>query len=383
MKILYVTTISNTVNSFFIPHVQSLMEQGNQVGLAFNIIQEVNAEILELGCKIHQVDFHRNPIHIGNYRAYKEIRKIILNEGYEMIHVHTPVASFVTRLACRKMRETHVLYTAHGFHFFKGAPKKNWLIYYPIEKVSAKWTDGIITMNNEDYDLAKKLKLRKKDSVYRVNGIGVDLNKFIPITKEMKMDLRKKYGYSDEDFILIYVGELSYRKHQDQLIKAISLLKGKIPNLKLLLVGNGSLLNKYKELAEQLKIESHVEFLGFRKDIQQLMGISDVAISTSRQEGLPVNIMEAMATGLPLIVTNCRGNRDLVRNNENGYVIEIDDVKECADAIEKLYHSEELRQNFSNQNRKKIEKYSLKNVLNEMKKIYKNETMTPVTKIGK
>lgn len=370
MKILFVTTISDTVNAFLVPHIKWLIEQGNEVGVAFNTIQEVNPELIELGCMVHQIDFQRNPVGKENLSAYKKIKYTILQEGYEFIHVHTPVASFLTRFACRNMKNVKVLYTAHGFHFFKGAPKKNWAIYYTLEKIVARWTDGVVTMNDEDYHVAKKFKLRKNDSIYKIHGIGLDLNKFIPQTPEKKVQLRKEYGFDDRDFILIYVGELSYRKNQDLLIEAVSLIKEEIPQIKLLLVGSGDRLTEYKELVKKLDVEKNVEFLGYRKDVSHLMTISDVAISSSRQEGLPVNVMEAMATGLPLIVTDCRGNRDLVYSGENGFVVGVDDAKACANRIIKLYKSNELRVEFAKKSRELIERYSLDHVISEMKEIY-------------
>lgn len=370
MKILYVTTNSNTVNAFLIPHVKFLIEQGNEVGLAFNIIQEVSPELINLGCKIHQIEFQRSPLKKENHMAYKKIKRIIVGEGYECVHVHTPVASFLTRFACRNLINVTILYTAHGFHFFRGAPKKNWLIYFTLEKIAARWTDGLITMNHEDFQAASKLRLRKDKSIYKIHGVGLDLKKFSPQIPKEKDRLRNEYGYTSEDFLLIYVGELSYRKHQDLLIEAISMLKGSIPKLKLLLVGDGDLLNDYIDLAKRLGVEENVEFLGYRKDVNQLLSLSDVAISTSRQEGLPVNVMEAMATGLPLIVTDCRGNHDLVLSGENGLIVDVNDAGDCANAIIKLYQSEAFRRELGEKSLERIQLYSLENVINELKEIY-------------
>lgn len=375
MKILFVTTISDTVNAFLVPHIKWLIEQGYQVGVAFNTVQQVSPELIELGCKVHQIDFQRNPLRKENLFAYKEIKKIILEEGYDYVHVHTPVASFLTRFACRNIKNVKILYTAHGFHFFKGAPKKNWALYYTLEKFVARWTDGVITMNDEDFHAAKRFKLRRRNAIYKIHGVGLDLNKFLLQTPEKKMKLREEYGYDDNDFILIYVGELSYRKQQDLLIKVVSLIKEEIPQIKLLLVGDGERLTEYEELVKKLGVEKNVEFLGYRKDVPQLMMISDLAISTSRQEGLPVNVMEAMATGLPLIVTNCRGNRDLVYSGENGFVVEVDDVTACATNILKLFHSNDLRQEFANKSRELIEEYSLDHVIGEMKEIYSSQSL--------
>ncbi|WML59309.1 glycosyltransferase family 4 protein [Neobacillus sp. PS2-9] len=381
VKILYVATISNMINAFLIPHIKVLVEQGNEVGLAFNEDKEINPELIKLGCKIHHVKFQRNPFNKNNFYALKEIKKIISTEGYKLVHVHAPVASLITRWACKNMSEVTMLYTAHGFHFFKGAPKINWVIYYSLEKIAAKWTDGIITMNDEDFSSAKKLKLRKRNSVYKVHGIGLNLTRFKPSNPKEKSTLRKENDYNLEDFIIINVGELCYRKHQDLLIQAVSIVSKKIKNIKLLLVGEGDQLSNYKQLVQTLELENHVDFLGYRQDINALMSISDLAVSTSRQEGLPVNVMEAMAVGLPIIVTDCRGNRDLISNDVNGIVVGDNDSLACANAIEKLYNSQELREKFADKNKELIQTYSIENVITEMEQIYSNIMINKESKL--
>jgi glycosyltransferase EpsD len=353
-----------------IPHIKMLINQGHNVDIACNIKNEINSELLERGCKVFNLNFQRSPFQRSNFEAYKELKKIIVNEGYDLIHTHTPVASACSRFACRKIKDVKVIYTAHGFHFFKGASKKNWIIYYLLEKFLARWTDAIFTMNSEDFNNAKKFKMRNPSSVFNTNGVGVDLNKFVPQTEKTKAELRKQYGYSNEDFIMIYVGELSKRKNQKQVIESVGLLKDKFRNIKLLLVGRGSLENSYKDLVDQLGLEEIVLFLGYRKDIPQLMGLADIALSSSKQEGLPVNVMEAMATGLPLVVTNSRGNRDLVLDNHNGYVVKLGSKEEFASAIEELYMSPEKRNKFGEKSLELVEKYSLENVLEELKNLY-------------
>jgi len=370
MKILYLTTISNTMNAFLIPHIKMLIDEGHQVDVAFNIEQEVNHEIINMGCKIHEIHFQRTPFKIENVKAYRELKKIIVTEKYDVIHTHTPVASTISRLACRKLKSIKVFYTAHGFHFFKGAPIKNWLLFYPIEKFLAKYTDVLITMNEEDYTTVKTKKFKEK-KIVKVNGVGIDLHKFVPQTEELKYSLRKKYGYSDKDFILIYVAELSKRKHQDLMINAVAKSAKSIPNIKLLLVGEGSLRSQYSNLVKSLGIEKNIELLGYRKDVPNLMLLSDVLVSSSRQEGLPVNVMEGMATGLPMIVTNCRGNCDLVKNEFNGYIVGTDDVDMMSRRIEDIYRDNEKRDMFGKNNLKIIKQYSLDSVLDNMRKIYR------------
>lgn len=370
MKILIVTTISSTVDSFLVPHIRLLRELGHQVDVAFSIVRESSPEIYEMGCKIHPIDFQRSPISKKNHNAYKAIQALVAREGYQLIHVHTPVAALLTRMACRHFKGTKVIYTAHGFHFFKGAPKKNWILYHTFEKFSSRWTDGIITINEEDYQAAKRFKLRRKDSVDMVHGVGIDLNRYKPQTLEHKTELRDQYGFKQDAFILIYAGELSYRKHQDMVIDAMAVLKNKIPNIQLLLAGEGEFLETYQQQISRLGLDEYVMLLGYRTDVDNLMQLSDIAISTSRQEGLPVNVMEAMATGLPLVVTNCRGNRDLVVQDENGFIVEIDDVNGFAIAIDNIYKSEDLRNRFVTNSCERIKSYGLDPVLLEMKKVY-------------
>lgn len=371
MKILYVTTISNTVNAFLIPHIKMLIEEGHKVDVAFNIEQKVNSEIIEMGCKIHEVPFQRSPFKKDNIAAFKTFKKIITDENYDVVHTHTPVASTISRLACGKMNNIKILYTAHGFHFFKGAPIKNWLIYYPIEKILSKYTDVLITMNEEDYNIATNKKFKAK-RIEKINGVGVSFEKFTAQTDDIKTNIRRKYSFANDEFILIYVGELSHRKHQDLLINAVAKTVKYIPNIKLLLVGDGNFRDSYINLTKELRVENNVKLLGYRKDIPELMLLSDVSVSSSRQEGLPVNVMEGMATGLPLVVSNCRGNRDLVKDGVNGYIVDIDDVEEMSNRIIDIYNDVNTRKIFREKNLNLINQYSLEFVLEEMRDLYNN-----------
>lgn len=365
-KVLFTASIDSHLIGFHTSYLKWFHEQGYEVHSA----SYGNSTIPYVHIK-HNLPFDRSPYRIANITVYKQLKKLILENDYKLIHCHTPVASILTRLAARKARKkgTKVIYTAHGFHFFKGAPLVNWLFYYAIEWLVARWTDCIITMNSEDYKIAIK-KLPCKDIRF-VNGVGIDLSDFNAPTAETKDAFREQYGYPKDAFILIYAGELSYRKHQDLLIAAIHDVKERIPNILLLLAGEGDLREQYQNQISQLGIENFVFLLGYRSDIKDLLKLSDIAVSASRQEGLPVNVMEGMATGLPLIVTDCRGNRDLAIASENGYVIGVDDIKGFSDAIFKLYESSEDRLLFSNRNKEIIQKYSIENIVKEMALIYK------------
>lgn len=371
-------SVASMIDQFNMPNISILREQGYEVHVAANFefgstssklrVDTFKKELNKLGIPYYNINFSRKITHIFSHiRAYKQIKKLIYQNKYEFIHCHSPIGGVCGRIAAHGLN-TKVIYTAHGFHFFKGAPIKNWLIYYPVEKFLAKYTDVLITINKEDFKRALKFKAKK---VEYVPGVGINLNKFIPQTLEQKKLLRKKYGYNQNDFILIYVAELSYRKNQEMLINAVNVIKDEIKDVKLLIVGIGDMLESYAQLVRRLNIEKNVEFLGFRNDVASLMAISDVAVSTSRQEGLPVNVMEAMATRLPLIVTSCRGNRDLVIDGENGIVVELDDANKFANGILTLYQSSKLRDEYGERSLELVKQYSTQNVMLDMAKIYK------------
>ncbi|OPJ55317.1 glycosyltransferase family 4 protein [Alkalithermobacter paradoxus] len=366
MKILYVTTISNTVNAFLIPHIKMLIDEGHHVDVAFNIEQEVKPEIYEMRCKIHQLPLQRSPLKRDNFRAYKMLKNIIISEGYDLVHTHTPVASAIVRFACRNLNNVKVFYTAHGFHFFKGAPILNWLAYYPVEKWLARYTDTLITINKEDYERAKS-KFKAKRVEY-IPGVGIDLEKFN--TLEVDRDLkRSKLGLPKDAFVILSVGELNKNKNHEVIIRAIA----KINNLDIhyVVCGEGQLKRYLRDLSKELGLENQVHLLGFRKDIPEICKISDIFVFPSYREGLSVALMEAMANGLPVVCSKIRGNSDLIEDGKGGYLVEPRDIEGFAKYIKELIENSRLRSEFGEFNLKKIENYSIENVLKEMENIYK------------
>lgn len=378
-KALILASVGSMIQQFNMPNIKLLITMGYEVSVACNFkkgntssteqADKLKTELLEMNVSCHQIDFNRNPMKLSdNKKAYNQVRSLMEREKYEFVHCHSPIGGVVSRIA-GKATKTKVIYTGHGFHFFKGAPIKNWLLYYPIEKLLSKKTDVLITINEEDYNLATKKKFKAK-RIEHIKGIGINLDKFLPQTLETKNKLREEYSYSPDDFILIYVAELSYRKNQELLIKAVSKLTDQIPNIKLLLVGLGDFHDKYSELIKNLAIEDKVELLGYRNDVPSLMQLADLAVSASRQEGLPVNVMEAMATGLPLVVSNCRGNRDLVVDGKNGYVYDLKDTNKLSDSLINLYKDKELRSKFSKNSLAMINQYSVDNIMAKTREIY-------------
>ncbi len=368
-KVLFTATVDSHILHFHIPFLKWFHENGYEVHVATNGDEEIPY------CdKKNKICFERSPLKINNLKAIKQLKKVIMNEQYDIIHTHTPMGSVVTRLAAKKARKkfgTRVIYTAHGFHFFKGASLKNWLLFYPVEKYLSKFTDTLITINQEDYELAQSKFTKCKDIEY-VPGVGIDENKFnFDFSDEDKLNLKKSLGLKEDDFVLIYPAEVSKRKRHIWLINTLSIMLKENPNIHVLLPGKDSLNGKANQLVNKLGLARQIHLLGYRKDIPKLLKISDLAISTARQEGLPVNIMEAMYIGLPIVASNCRGNRDLVSDGKNGYLVELEDSERFSDCIKKLSINNDLSIKFGNESKVIIKDYLLDKIMEYMKKIYK------------
>ena len=362
-KVLFVASVTSHIRAFHIPYLKMFKDAGYEVHLASK-----GEESLEYVDKHFNVNFSREPINKDNIGAYKELKKIIEEGEYEVVQCNTPAASVITRLAAKKARKkgTRMIYMAHGFHFFKGAPLKNWIFYYSIEKFLSKYTDDLITINDEDYEIASK-KFKAKN-IHHIHGIGINKSQFdITISDEEKNELRNSLNLKENDFVILYVGELIDRKNQKMLIEA---MKGLDDNYKLLLVGNGKSKEDYEKIINENNLNNKVYLLGFRKDVPKLLKIANIYVATSKMEGLPINILEARGAGLPIIVTNSRGQRELVQDNENGFIIELGDIETLKEKIQLLYENEELRNKFIKNSKNNIEKYCLENVYEEIKEIY-------------
>ncbi|MFY0758455.1 glycosyltransferase family 4 protein [Metabacillus dongyingensis] len=366
-KVLFTATVDYHFKSFHLPILKWFKEQGWEVHVA----ALGNIELPYVDQK-YNLPIQRSPFNSRNSVAYSRLKDIINENNYSIIHCHTPVGGVLTRLAARKARKkgTKVIYTAHGFHFCKGAPLQNWLTFYPIEKWISAYTDCLITINEEDYLLAMERRFAA-GKVEHVHGVGVDTEKFKPISENEKMKRRKTFGMEQDDFILFYAAEFNKNKNQQFLLHAMSRLKDNLPNAKLLLAGEGALLEECKQLAKTLSIEQMVHFLGFRKDIDSILPMCDLAVGSSLREGLPVNIMEAMACGLPVVATENRGHKELVVDGVNGWIVRNQDGQKIAENIYSFATDHSKRKTFGSNGRILIEnQYSIKQVLEEKSKIY-------------
>ncbi|MDR4216141.1 glycosyltransferase family 4 protein [Priestia megaterium] len=369
-KVLFCATVDFHFKAFHLPYMKWFKEQGWEVHVAAS----GNMKLPYVDQK-YNISIQRSPFHMGNMKSYRELKTVINENKYNIIHCHTPMGGVLARLAARKARKqgTKVIYTAHGFHFCKGAPLVNWLFYYPIEKTLARYTDCLITINQEDYQLATQHFKAKR--IEHVHGVGINTENFKPANEKEKIQLKKSFGYRPDDFLLFYAAEFNKNKNQQLLLQSLALIKDEIPHAKLLLAGKGPLLENCRELAANLGIFHMVEFLGYRNDLQKIVPMCDVAVASSLREGLPVNIMEAMACGLPVVALDNRGHRELVHNNKNGWVIDSASRVEFASKIKVLAKIEGVKHKLGINGRDMIlNKYSIDKVLIEKSRIYKSYT---------
>jgi len=363
LKVLYATTVSGTIGAFLVPHINMLLDSGYQVDIACNVESPINSQLLERGCRIFNIEFQRSPLEKRNFLAYKKLKKLIKSEGYDIVHTHTPIASACVRLACRNLAEVKVIYTAHGFHFFKGASFKNWLIYYPIERYLAKYTDVLITINKEDYERAKKsFEVRR---VEYVPGVGLDTKKFSAVVVD-KIHKREELGVPKDAVVILSVGELNKNKNHEVIIRAVAKLNNS--DIYYVICGRGPLENRLKELSKELGLENHVKLLGDRRDIAEICKVVDIFAFPSFREGLSLALMEAMASGLPVVCSNIRGNTDLIENGKGGYLISPNDIDGYSRAIEEISQCNLIVDNQINM--KNIKKFNVDNVKEKLKGIY-------------
>lgn len=373
MKVLFVATVRSHIGQFHIPFIKELKKHGFTVDAAFsdNSNEKPGLDLSAVD-NIFEVPFSRSPLGLSNIKAYFILKKIINNGNYDAVHCHTPMGAVIARLASRKARRAgmKVIYTAHGFHFYKGSSRVSRLLFYPAEKYLSRFTDCLITINNEDYEAAVNGGF-KAGMIVKVHGVGVDIGKFRKLTAEEKEAARLEYGYKKDDFLIIYPADFSERKNQQMLIKALAVALKKHANIKLLLPGTDTESAPARELISELGIEDNVDILGYRRDIDRLAGMCDASASAAGQEGLPVNLIEAMALGNAVIATDVRGNNDLVKNNVNGFLVEYNNYEEMAQCIIKLYENPRLTEQFGNAGLEEVKKYSIPPVLEEMTGIYK------------
>lgn len=355
--IFVATTAKGHLNVFHIPYIRMLKAKGWQVDAASNGDERVPFVDRE-----YTLSIHRSPLKLGNLQAVRQLCRILRKRNYDLILCHTPMGGVVARMAAKMTGVGKVIYMAHGFHFYQGAPKKNWLLYYPVEWVCAHFTDVLITINQEDYALARK-KMKAKKVVY-LPGIGVDLRNFESAPADCS-EKRRELGVPSDAVLLLSVGELNENKNHSLVMKAIAGMGDR--KIHYAVAGRGEKEQEWKALAKSLGISKNVHLLGYRRDIAELCQAADYFVFPSFREGLPVSVMEAMAAGLPCAVSRIRGNTDLI-DERGGVLFDPKCVKDCQEALKKLLKAD--AEAMGRWNREKVKEFELDHVMQRMEEIY-------------
>lgn len=365
-KVLFVSHTTNFIK-FNLPYMKWFRDQGWLVHYA-----SAEEEPFPEGvCDAHfQVPFQRSPYHTDNMIAYKEIKRLIDSQNYQIIHCHTPVGGAITRLAARDARKTgtKVIYTAHGFHFYKGAPTRNWLLYYPVEKYLSRYTDCLVTINSEDYRIATQNF--NAQVIAKINGVGVDLQLFTPVSNKKRVELKRHFGFSERDFLLIYAGELNRNKNQILLLSVMAKLRTQAPDIKLLLAGKGEEENHYRAMIKKLQLSDRVVLLGYCKNMVPIYQMCDVGVASSFREGLPLNLLESMACGLPIVASKNRGHCEVIQEGRNGFLCSPREPNQFLQKIQLLHEDSSIRVSISENNLNDVKKYSIEGSLTAMEKVY-------------
>ena len=378
-SVLVLASVASMIDQFNMSNIEILQNLGYKVDVACNFkkgstcsqerITEIKKNLTGLKVDFYQIDFTRNVANLSqDYKAYRQVKYLVMKKQYNFVHCHSPIGGVIGRIVCHETG-TKVIYTAHGFHFYDGAPLKNWLIYYPIEKFLSRYTDVLITINREDYERAKK-KFRAKHTVY-IPGVGVETEKFA-VCKIDKMQKRKQLGVNADDFLLLSVGELSERKNQKVIIDALGKMKeeGTIGKIVYLVVGQGDMQGKFENLIKEYRIEKHVKLIGFRTDIDELCEVADCFVHPSIREGLGIAPLEAMAAGLPLISALVNGIKDYTEDGISGCCVNPTDVGQMIAAIKKMRDDDNFRTRCGFNNMITAKKFDVQNTEKIMEKLY-------------
>lgn len=350
-KVLILTTVSGFLSKFEKENVRILQEMGYEVHYAANFKEQNyifdENELENMGVHTHHIDIEKSPYMLrANRKAFLELVEIIRREQVSLLHCHTPVGGLLGRLAgwaCRR-QDVKVVYTAHGFHFYKGAPLTERWIYYLAEKHLARFTDSLVTVNEEDYRNAGRFRLKKGGRVYCIPGVGLDMEQFRPFTADEREAARKRLGVGQEDFFLLSVGELNRNKNQHAVLLALNRMRSEgkeIGNIRYGICGDGIYREQMKAWIRELHMEGNAVMYGYCSPIQPVLGCADALIFPSRREGLGMAALEALSMGIPVIAADNRGTREYMEHGKNGYVCRWDDIGGYARGIEQMRSADE------------------------------------------
>lgn len=361
-----IATTDNMIWQFLIPHIRHLQSMGNTVecvcsktGFWFDELRD------KFGFTMHEIEFCRSPFKLKNFKAYKKLKQLQRQEKFDLIYCQQPVGGLMGRLLGKKFK-LPVIYTAHGFHFLKGNSKLKNFAFKTIEKWLAKYTDILITINEEDFEACKNWKAKYK---FKIPGIGFDINKYDNVEFD-KAEFKRGLGLNEDDFVVLTVAEYSPGKNYDTMLKAIAKIDN--PNIKFVSCGKGKCEQEINQQINDLGIQDKVKLLGYRKDINKIMQVSDVFFLPSHREGLCLSMIEAMNFGLPIVTSNVRGCKDLVEENKNGFIAERNDYIKFAEYITMLFSDKNLYNQMSEHSKQLAPMYGIENVKKQLEEIYKN-----------
>lgn len=372
-KALFVTTISGFLPQFEKNDVRILQEKGYQIHYASNFNHPVyefdREELKRQGIVMHQIDIAKSPLKIGsNIRAFWQLKKIIENEKIELIHCHNPVGSVVGRCAAVfNRRKPYVIYTAHGFHFYEGAPAVNWVLYYTAERFLSHCTDQLVTINKEDYGRAEKFPLRKGGRAVQIHGVGVDRKRFCP-RPELRLEKRKQLHIPEDAFHIVTAAELNDNKNQKVIIEAIARLGRK--DIYYSICGKGPNEKILRELIVKKGLKKQVQILGYRTDMEEILATADCFAFPSRREGLGIAAVEALCCGVPLIVSDNRGTREYAVDGYNSIVKAAEDIEGFQEAIGRLCSDKKYRDMLAGNCRNSAEMFGIEKVEETMRQVY-------------
>lgn len=366
-KILIVTSTYYFVRVFLLAHIKYMSENGWCVHIA----SHNDGEPVPGVHKQIDIPIKRSPFKLDNIKAVNLLREHINREKYDIVHCHTPLGAMVARLAAKEARKSHgtkVIYMTHGLHFYQGAPLKNWMLYYPAEKFMARYTDAIITINEEDRATVAKFQQIKKK--YKLSGIGYDSRHIGTLDRSRREELRRQNGLAPDDFVGIYIARYTSDKNHRFLIESLPYIHSRIPQCKIIMLGDGSEMESCRQLAKKLGVEESVKIMGFKQDIGDYLIMSDVGLSPSACEGLGLGLVEEMCAKLPVLATDIRGHHDLIKDGVNGVLYPLNDRKTFIEKLCYLYSNPAERERIGNTAHNGISEYAVENIISEMMSIY-------------
>lgn len=365
MKRILISSTDVMMYLFLLPHVKYLTNNNYHIDVACSSADEYKSEGYEKiicdqlpeNSRYFHISSARSPYSRGNIEGFRQLRSIIEDNDYDLVWTNEPVMGVITRLAASKFRKNglKVLYLAHGYHFFKGAPTLNW-IYYPAEKFCSYLTDLMVMINLEDFDFTKRHF--PGNQVCHIDGIGFDFDKYHDVRVDV-VEKRKELGVGSDEILVLSAGELMTRKNHEVMIEAIALAND--PRIKYVICGIGDRLEFLENLAKKLGISDSVSFIGLRYDIPELLKAADIFAHPSKREGLGIAPLEAMASGLPIVTSNIQGIKDYSVNGLTGFALDPSDIDGFSSAICTLVGDVGLRKQMGDYNTQAVRKWSIEN----------------------